>query len=95
MVVSRTRVELHIEELVLEGFAPRDRHRIAHALERELGAALSSANLDALADHDRNVAVRDAGQFQMRSAQPETVGRQVAKTAFDALNGGRRGLRRA
>jgi hypothetical protein len=30
-------IELHIEELVLHGFNPADRHRIAAALEGELG----------------------------------------------------------
>ena len=29
-------IELHIEELVLHGFEPGDRHRIGEAIEREL-----------------------------------------------------------
>jgi hypothetical protein len=33
------RVELTIDELVLEGFDPRDRHRIVDAIQRELSAS--------------------------------------------------------
>ena len=34
-------VELHIEELVLRGFAPGDRYRIGEAVERELAHLFS------------------------------------------------------
>ena len=43
----RMGLDLHIEELVLRGFAPRDRHRIAEATRVELSRLLSaSARLD-------------------------------------------------
>jgi hypothetical protein len=32
----RPSINLHIEELVLHGFAPGDRHRISEAVEQEL-----------------------------------------------------------
>ena len=34
--MTRHNIELHIEELVLHGFSPSDRYRIAEAIEREL-----------------------------------------------------------
>ncbi len=37
-------IELHIEELVLHGFSPNDRHAIGEAVQRELTpTAMSSA----------------------------------------------------
>ena len=38
---ARPRVDLHIEELVLHGFAPGDRYRIAEAVQRELTVLLA------------------------------------------------------
>lgn len=39
------RVELTIEQLVLIGFDPRERHRIGDAIERELAARIGPADL--------------------------------------------------
>ena len=38
-------IQLHIEELFLDGFDPRDRHRIADALERELARLFRVSDL--------------------------------------------------
>ena len=41
-------VELHIEELVLHGFAPGDRHRIGEAVRARAGAPVRRAGRAAL-----------------------------------------------
>ena len=41
MKMKPMNVELHIEELVLHGFAPGDRYRIGEAVERELQRLLT------------------------------------------------------
>lgn len=42
-----TRVELRIDELVLDGFDPRDRRRIGEAVERALEARLAATEVGA------------------------------------------------
>lgn len=81
-------IELQIDELVLHGFAPGDRYRIAAALEREL-ARLFAAGVDPqrLADH-ASAARLEAGAFSMApDAGPETTGVQVAQAVFGRMSG--------
>ncbi len=80
-------IELHIEELVLHGFRPHDRHAIGDALELELTVLLSRpATLAALSD-GRELDRLDAGTVQLQAgAGASTIGRQVAS----AIDGGLR-----
>ena len=41
------RIELHIEELVLHGFAPADRYRIGDTVQRELTRLLAEQGMPA------------------------------------------------
>lgn len=81
-------IELHIDELVLHGFAPGDRHRIAAALEREL-ARLLAARADPERLADRAGAARlEAGAFSMApDSRPEATGAQVAQAVFGSISG--------
>jgi hypothetical protein len=80
-------VELHIEELVLHGFAPGDRHRIADAVQAELARRLGEVPVDAQA---RRIAHLDAGAFQLPPRAPAAaVGSQVAGALHTALTGGK------
>jgi hypothetical protein len=76
-------VELHIEELVLHGFAPGDRHRIADAVERELARLFAEQGVpDALQSGFESPRV-DAGSFQMApDSRAETVGAEVARAIY-------------
>ena len=79
----RPSVHLHIEELVLHGFAPGDRHRISEAVEQELTRLISGQPLSA----SKNISLdrMDGGSFQMsKDAPPARVGEQIA----GALHGG-------
>ncbi len=81
-------VRLHIEELVLHGFAPGDRHAIAEAIERELRGLLGSTDLPrGLAQPSSRAAV-DGGSFDVpRGASAEVIGAQVAQTLYATLQG--------
>ena len=58
-------IELHIEELVLHGFAPGDRHRIAEALQGELMHLLADPTMRGSLATPRETARLDGGSFQV------------------------------
>lgn len=79
-------IEVHIGELVLEGFPPAHRLRIGEALEREL-----SRLLDAPATAARLVALGDrpsieGGAFAPEPrATPDVVGAGAARSVYAGL----------
>lgn len=79
-------IELHVDELVLHGFAPGDRYRIARALERELGRLLATqTDPQRFAEH-AGAARIEAGAFAMTpGTTPETAGAQVARAVFGSI----------
>lgn len=82
-------VELHIDELVLHGFASGDRYAIAAAVERELSRLLAAQFAEGLpgsfaesSEHERV----DAGAFNVASgANSNSVGSQIAQTVHRGL----------
>lgn len=82
--MNARRVELHIEELVLHGFHPSDRYRIAAALESELGRLVTEGGAEALKAGDRSTL--DAGAFSLRTGTHSAdVGRQAARALMGGL----------
>jgi len=79
------RVEVRIDELVLHGFAPRDRHAIAAGVEEEL-AWLFTGQLPAAAQGSNQWRDRvDGGAFPLpRGARPHAIGALIAR----AIHGG-------
>ena len=76
-------IHLHIDELVLDGFDPRQRHEIADTLQRELTALLKQHDLPPAWRSD--VERLDAGTVHTGpNAQPMILGAQIAH----ALHGG-------
>ena len=83
----RPSIELQIEELILHGFAPGDRHRIGAAVERELGRLLSEGGLPAALGQGGARPVLDGGSFHMKpQARPESVGAQVAQAIYGGFS---------
>ncbi len=77
-------IELHIEELVLDGFPAGDHVRIGEAIEQELRRLIVNDRGVA----DRSVAVDrvDAGAFAMgENAPPRTVGQNIARSVHAQL----------
>lgn len=76
-------VELYIEELILRGFAARDRYRIAQAAERELARLLAERGVPPALARGGEIESLDGGAFDVAAgAGPEIVGAQVAKTIW-------------
>jgi hypothetical protein len=82
-------VELHIEELVLHGFAPGDRYRIGEAVEHELARLLAEQGAPHLFGGNVELAGMDAGEFNLRpNAKSEMIGAQVAHAIYERMKGG-------
>jgi len=79
-------VELHIDELVLHGFAPTERHAIGDTVESELRELLVKQQSLPLSLANREIDRIDAGEFEIASggAAP-TSGRRVAEAINRAL----------
>ena len=82
-------VELHIEELVLHGFAPGDRYRIGEAVELELQRLLAEQGAPNLFDGNVELARIDAGAFNVEpNTKSELIGAQVAQAVYEGMKGG-------
>ncbi len=80
-------IEVTIDELVLHGFDPRHRERIADAVRAELATALEGWTLAAGASAARI----DAGSFTLpAAAPPAAVGRGTARQVGQILHRGMR-----
>ncbi|MEP7270474.1 MAG: hypothetical protein ABI882_03170 [Acidobacteriota bacterium] len=81
-------IELSIEELVLEGFDPRDRYRIADELQRVLTAALRDSEKQGDGRREAQIDRLDAGSVTLpKDAPVQEVGVQVGSAIMRALNG--------
>ena len=79
-------IELHIEELVLHGFAHGDRYRIGEAVEQELTRLLADRGVPESLAQGGEVANVDGGVFEVApGARADVVGAQVAQAAYGGL----------
>ncbi len=77
---------LHIEELVLHGFAPGDRQRLGEALQRELTRLLAGGGRPGWLAQGGEVARLDGGELTLTPGTPaETVGARVARAVYRGL----------
>ena len=79
-------IDVHIEELVLHGFAPGDRYAIADAVQQELAQLLTAQGMSSeLAGELHTI---DAGSFEVRHGESSAgVGAQVARAVYQELSG--------
>jgi hypothetical protein len=79
-------LELHVEELVLHGFAPGDRYRIGEALERTLTQLFVEQGVSASVARDGEIEQLDAGAFEVSSgSRPEVIGAELALIVYGGL----------
>lgn len=83
-------LSVHIEELVLHGFAPVDRHAIAEAVERELSHLLARGSSEPFAyeslQHDLVQASVDGGSFHVAAnSTPSSIGSRIAWAVHGGL----------
>lgn len=80
-------LELHIEQLVLHGFAPGDRHRIADAVERELARLFVEQGVPPSLANGGEAALLDLGGFEVvPGSRVEAIGSQVAQAIYGGLS---------
>lgn len=79
--------EVHIEELLLHGFAPGDRYSIGEAVERELQRLFAEPDASPRLSQDGEVAHVDGGAFEVaRGAKAATIGSLVAQAVYGVCN---------
>ena len=79
-------IELHIEELVLHGFASGDRYRIGEAVERELAHMIAERDLPSSLADGGDIDHLDGGAFEAaQGSGPEAIGLQVAQAVYRGL----------
>jgi len=84
---QRPSINLNIDKLVLHGFSSGDKNRIARAVETELARLLGQGEIPATLSQSGVISQIDAGTFHMRrSTTPETIGEQVSRNLYGALN---------
>jgi len=86
--VNRPSIELHIEELVLEGFPAGDQYRIAEALEQELARLFAERGVPGSLWFGSEVPLLDAGAFRLAApVRPKATGGQIAGAVYAGLSG--------
>jgi hypothetical protein len=76
-------VELHIEELVLHGFAPDDRYGIGDVVERELTRLFTEQGVPPALIQNGEITRLDGGAFQVQpGSNAETTGIQLATAIY-------------
>ena len=79
-------IELSIEELVLDGFAPGDRDGIGAAIEQGLAQLFAEQGLPAWLGQSAEVAHLDGGSFSLTPhSTAAAVGAQVAQAVYRGL----------
>jgi hypothetical protein len=80
-------IELHIEGLVLHGFAPDDRYRIGEAVERELARLFAEQGVPPSLTNGSEIARLDAREFKVaQGSKAEAIGAQMAQTVYGGLS---------
>jgi hypothetical protein len=83
---ARGPVEVHIEELVLHGFPPGDRHRIASALVHELQRLIGESGLPGFPENRPAPRRINGGAFKVEAgAKPQAAGVEIARAVFRGL----------
>lgn len=80
-------IELVIDELVLHGFDPRQRHAIGDALSRELTRLVRAHAAELRGRQAVDVARLDAGSFETGQATAAGAGAGIADRIFSAVRG--------
>lgn len=83
---ARNSIKLHIEHLVLHGFAPADRHRIADRVRGELARLIGEGNPMPFLKGPSALERVEAGTFKVvAGASPRATGTQIAHAIYRSL----------
>jgi len=83
---SQPSIKLHIEELVLHGFAPGDRHVIGDIVQGELARLLSEQGIPgSLRAEGAKDEIKGATFNLAHEAKPRTIGRHLAQVVYQGF----------
>lgn len=83
-------LEIHIEELVLHGFAPGDYEGIRTAVENELTRLFTTNELPSSLHSNKNSNLVDAGEFMMQQgSKAYHVGNSIAGSVYKGIRNNR------
>lgn len=86
---SPAALELHIEELVLHGFSPRDRLSIGDAMQQEILRLITEQGLPGISTGPISLARLDVGSFQVAPGmKARAIGVQLAQHLHPRLSVG-------
>ena len=81
-------IEIHIEKLVLHGFAPSDKHRIAAAVQEELERLIKARGAPAGSGSGFHRAQLAGGSFNVRPGErADTIGARIGQAVYEVLVG--------
>jgi hypothetical protein len=81
-------IELHIEKLVLHGFAPSDKHRIAVAVQEELARLIKARGEPAGSGSGFHRAQLAGGSFSVRTGERlDSIGVRIGQAVYEVLVG--------
>ena len=84
-------IEVHIEELVLHGFASKDRYAIGEAVQQELQRLFTEQGLPESLAAGYEIAALNGGAFPVKpGTKANKIGAQVAQSVYAGLAGGSR-----
>lgn len=79
-------IEVHIAELVLHGFAPKDRYAIGEAVQAELTRLFAEQGIHPSLSRGYAIEHLDTGAFRIKpQTKAETIGTQVAQSVYGGL----------
>jgi hypothetical protein len=85
---SQPSVELHIEELVLDGFVPGERYGISDAVERELARLVGQQGIpSSLRSESAIDEIKGATFNAAHNAKPPALGRHIAHAVYQGFGG--------
>lgn len=84
--MAHPRIEIIIDELILHGFPPEQRHTIGESLAAELQRLVAAGNPTDFANLNSTPVLR-ASNISLKSGEKsQTIGAQVAKTVHNRLS---------
>jgi hypothetical protein len=84
--ITRHSVEVHIKELVLHGFAPGDRCRIANAVEHELARLMGEGGPPESLKNPLALERIDGGAFNLKAgSEARAAGTEIAQAVYRSL----------
>ena len=79
-------IDLHIEELILRGFAPGDRYRIAHSMKSELSRLFAERGIPPLLAQNGAIPGLNGGVLEvLPGSTAGVIGRQLAQALYGGL----------